>query len=119
MGRSLSLLKKDSLAGRGWMSASKFLQIRMTLQNLLLPNTQILGFPTNPSIIYGNVSKEVELGDNEENTFNFLFDHCILQVPDTFNVSNKNKVEKDKWIILVFLNSRRQIKFICLIVCFF
>lgn len=40
------------------------------------------------SIIYGNVSKELELGDNKENLFNYLFDHCIIQVPDTFDTSN-------------------------------
>jgi len=41
------------------------------------------------SIIYGNISNELELGDNDENTFNYLFDHCILQVPDTMNTSDK------------------------------
>lgn len=41
------------------------------------------------SIIYGNNLMEIELGSNEEKQFNYLFDHCILQVPDTFNVSNK------------------------------
>jgi len=41
------------------------------------------------SIIYGNLTTELELGDNEENTFNYLFDHCILQIPDTTNTSNK------------------------------
>ena len=42
------------------------------------------------SIIYGNIGNELELGDNNENTFNFLFDHCIIQAPDTLNTSNKN-----------------------------
>ncbi|NOR76656.1 MAG: hypothetical protein GQ525_16050 [Draconibacterium sp.] len=42
------------------------------------------------SIIYGNISKEIELGDNNENTFNYLFDHCIIQIPDTFDTSNKD-----------------------------
>jgi hypothetical protein len=41
------------------------------------------------SIIYGNLSNELELGDNGENEFNFLFDHCIIQAPDTLNVSNQ------------------------------
>lgn len=41
------------------------------------------------SIVYGNLSNEIELGDNGENEFNFLFDHCILQAPDTLDVSNK------------------------------
>ena len=42
------------------------------------------------SIIFGNNAKEVELGNNNENIFNYKFDHCIIQVPDTFNVSNKD-----------------------------
>ena len=42
------------------------------------------------SIIYGNIPKEIELGNNGENTFNYLFDHCIIQVPDTFDISNKD-----------------------------
>ena len=42
------------------------------------------------SIIYGNINKELELGDNGENMFNYMFDHCILQVPDTTNTSDKN-----------------------------
>ncbi len=41
------------------------------------------------SIVYGNLANEVELGDNEETQFNFLFDHCILQIPDTTNTSDK------------------------------
>lgn len=40
------------------------------------------------SIIYGNITEELDLGDNKENAFNYLFDHCIIQVPDTFDVSN-------------------------------
>jgi hypothetical protein len=42
------------------------------------------------SIIFGNNLKELELGNNGENAFNFLFDHCIIQVPDTFNTSNRD-----------------------------
>jgi len=42
------------------------------------------------SIVYGNITDELELGNNNENTFNYLFDHCILQIPDTTNVSDKN-----------------------------
>ncbi len=41
------------------------------------------------SIIYGNITNEIELGDNGENEFNFYFDHCILQVPDTLNTGDK------------------------------
>ena len=40
-------------------------------------------------IIYGNIPQEIKLGKNEEAAFNFLFDHCIIQVPDTFNTSSK------------------------------
>ncbi|MDD4107525.1 MAG: hypothetical protein PHH93_02270 [Prolixibacteraceae bacterium] len=42
------------------------------------------------SIIYGNNSREIELGNNEENTFNYFFDHCIIQVPDSVDLSDKN-----------------------------
>jgi hypothetical protein len=42
------------------------------------------------SIIYGNNRVELELGDNGEKAFNFYFDHCIIQLPDTFNISDKN-----------------------------
>jgi hypothetical protein len=42
------------------------------------------------SIIYGNSQMEIELGKNEEKAFNYFFDHCIIQVPDTFNTSNKD-----------------------------
>lgn len=40
-------------------------------------------------IIYGNLSNEIKLGDNGEDEFNFLFDHCILQAPDTLDTSNE------------------------------
>jgi hypothetical protein len=42
------------------------------------------------SIIFGNNNLELELGKNKEKLFNYYFDHCILQVPDTFNTSDKN-----------------------------
>jgi hypothetical protein len=42
------------------------------------------------SIIYGNNAVELELGNNHKNLFNYYFDSCILQMPDTFNVSNKD-----------------------------
>ena len=42
------------------------------------------------SIIYGNNTSENELCDNEENVFNFKFNHCIIQVPDTFNITDKD-----------------------------
>lgn len=42
------------------------------------------------SIIYGNNPVELELGGNNTRQFNYYFDHCILQVPDTFNITNKD-----------------------------
>ncbi len=42
------------------------------------------------SIIYGNNPMELELGKNEESTFKYFFDHCIIQVPDTFNTASKD-----------------------------
>jgi hypothetical protein len=42
------------------------------------------------SIIYGNNQMELELGNNEEKAFNYFFDHCIIQVPDTFKTSDKD-----------------------------
>ncbi len=42
------------------------------------------------SIIYGNNHIEVEFGESKERQFNYMFDHCILQVPDTFDVSDKS-----------------------------
>ncbi|NQU86672.1 MAG: hypothetical protein HQ541_13005, partial [Mariniphaga sp.] len=41
-------------------------------------------------IIYGNIANEIELGKNDEAAFNYFFDHCIIQVQDTFNTSNKD-----------------------------
>lgn len=46
------------------------------------------------SIIYGNNAKEIELGNNMENAFNYEFDHCIIQVPDTFNTSNDDHFKR-------------------------
>jgi len=40
------------------------------------------------SIIYGNLNKEIELGNNNKNLFNYYLENCIIQVPDTFNTSN-------------------------------
>ncbi len=41
-------------------------------------------------IIYGDNYNEIELGRNEDNAYNYLFDHCIIQVPDTFKTTNKD-----------------------------
>ncbi|MBT3383551.1 MAG: hypothetical protein HN778_04305 [Prolixibacteraceae bacterium] len=48
------------------------------------------------SIIYGNNLDEIKLGNNNENVFNYLFDHCVIQVSDTFNISNKDHF-KNVW----------------------
>ncbi|WP_430973414.1 hypothetical protein [Sunxiuqinia rutila] len=42
------------------------------------------------SIITGNISSgnELELGISDEAGFNYNFDHCLLQVSDTFNISD-------------------------------
>ncbi len=45
------------------------------------------------TIVYGNNRNEIELGNNGENTFNYLFDHCIVQVPDTFDISDNTHFE--------------------------
>lgn len=48
------------------------------------------------SIIYGKNPIEIEIAQNEEKEFNYMFDRCILQLPDTFNTSNKAHF-KDVW----------------------
>jgi hypothetical protein len=47
-------------------------------------------------IIYGNIVKEIELGRSEEAAYNYFFDHCIVQMPDTFNTSDKDHF-KNVW----------------------
>lgn len=42
-------------------------------------------------IIYGNNPLELELGFQPDNQFNYYFDHCIIQLPDTFNISDRNR----------------------------
>ncbi len=42
------------------------------------------------SIIYGNNPAEIELANNNENLFNYFFENCIVQMPDTFKTSNKD-----------------------------
>ncbi len=41
-------------------------------------------------IVFGNNPVELELGNNSTKLFNYYFDHCIIQVPDTFNTSNRD-----------------------------
>ena len=40
------------------------------------------------SIVTGNIGNELELARLADTEFNFSFDHCLLQLADTFNVSN-------------------------------
>ncbi len=40
------------------------------------------------SIIFGNNIQEIELGNNNENTFKYQFENCIIQVADTFKTTN-------------------------------
>ena len=46
-------------------------------------------------IVTGNIASdnEVELGKSDEAEFNFKFDHCLLQLSDTFNISKKTNFE--------------------------
>lgn len=69
---------------------SNFLPIKQADGSTVVYNGDLENAFFGNSIIFGNNSKEIELGDNEENSFNFLFDHCIIQVPDTFNITNKD-----------------------------
>jgi hypothetical protein len=48
------------------------------------------------SIIFGNNNVEIELGNDPASEFNYLFDHCIVQMPDSFNISDKNRY-KSVW----------------------
>ena len=48
------------------------------------------------SIVFGNIIQEIELGNNNKNEFNYLFENCIVQVADTFNTSNKDHY-KNVW----------------------
>lgn len=41
------------------------------------------------SIIFGNNTSELELVKNDEKKFNYFFENCIIQVPDTFKTSNR------------------------------
>ncbi len=68
---------------------SNFLPVKQSDGSTVVYNGDLENAVFGNSIIYGNNTNELELGDNEENAFNYLFDHCIVQVPDTFNISNK------------------------------
>jgi hypothetical protein len=43
------------------------------------------------SIIYGNMDTEFGLLDSTGGEFNFNFDHCLVKLANTFNVSNTNQ----------------------------
>ena len=40
-------------------------------------------------IIFGNNLNELEFGRSDKAEFNYFFDHCIIQVADTFKTSDK------------------------------
>ncbi|PIF06216.1 MAG: hypothetical protein CSA36_02730 [Draconibacterium sp.] len=42
------------------------------------------------SIIYGNNTSELNLANNGENQFNYFFENTIIQVPDTFNTTERD-----------------------------
>jgi hypothetical protein len=58
------------------------------------------------SIIYGNSPKEIETGNNGKNKFNYRFDHCLIQMPDTFDISNREIYRN------IYKGSRSKPKFI-------
>lgn len=62
-------------------------------------------------IVFGNRSREIEIARNEDKEFNYYFDHCILQVPDTFNTSLKahyNQVWKGQKFDPLFVDPIKQ-----------
>ena len=48
-------------------------------------------------IVFGNYAKELELGDNNKNEFKFYFENSILQMPDTFKITDTDHY-KNVWI---------------------
>lgn len=48
------------------------------------------------SIIYGNNASELALVSDNESAFNYLFENCIVQVPDTFKTTNTARY-KNVW----------------------
>jgi hypothetical protein len=44
----------------------------------------------NNSIIWGNLNSEIEFGKSEKCAFNFRFDHCLLKLADSVDVSNSD-----------------------------
>jgi hypothetical protein len=75
---------------------SNFLPVKKTDGSTVIYNGDLENAFFGNSIIYGNYPNEIELGNNEENMFNYTFDHCILQVPDTLDLSDKNHY-KNVW----------------------
>lgn len=42
----------------------------------------------NNSIIWGNLNSEIEFGQNPQTMFNYRFDHCLVKLADSVDVSN-------------------------------
>jgi hypothetical protein len=45
----------------------------------------------NNSVVYGSLNSEIEFGNNGQNAFNFCFDHCLLKIADSIDVSNTSQ----------------------------
>jgi hypothetical protein len=43
------------------------------------------------SIIYGSLNSEIEFVKNEQATFNFSFNHCLVKLADSIDVSNSSQ----------------------------
>jgi hypothetical protein len=45
----------------------------------------------NNSVVFGSMNSEIEFGNNGQNAFNFCFDHCLLKIADSIDVSNTSQ----------------------------
>lgn len=84
--RSSSFLKSRNTSS---LIISNFLPVKKMDGKTIVYNNDLENAYFGNSIIFGNSQKEIEFGNNGENKFNFKFDHCLIQMPDTFNISNK------------------------------
>ncbi|HNW50016.1 MAG TPA: hypothetical protein PKH79_02970 [Prolixibacteraceae bacterium] len=48
----------------------------------------------NNSIIWGNLDSEIDFTNNGTNAFNFCFDHCLVKLADSIDVSNTSQFNK-------------------------
>jgi hypothetical protein len=60
----------------------------------------------NNSIIWGNLNSEIEFGQNMQSAFNYRFDHCLVKLADSIDVSNSdNFISLTKNIDPKFVNN--------------